>query len=264
MTNFRGFRAADENNVPTLYIYDDIGPAVWGMIDAETVIGELEAFGNVDEINLRINSQGGDVFEAFAIYNALLRHEAQVIVDVDALAASAASLIAMAGNRIRMAENAMLMIHDPWTFAIGNSDELGKVIEVLDKITQTIVDTYVARAGNKSDAETIRQQMRDETWLTAQESIDAGLADEIGQAMQVAAHVTPELYARCPLKPTATSPKPAGQFQRPAASMRPYRSDNGGTANKSTDLATVKLRLETRLAVLYKPKRCKRLDCAEY
>ncbi|PKE61557.1 Clp protease ClpP [Macrococcoides caseolyticum] len=110
---------------------------------------ELKELGDVSKIYLNINSPGGDVFEGQAIYSMLKRHKAHIVARIDGCAASIASVIAMAGDTVSMPNNAMLMIHDPWTFAIGNSREMRKVADDLDKINESIVNTYL----NKTDAE---------------------------------------------------------------------------------------------------------------
>lgn len=168
-----------------------------GMVSAQSVIKELEKYKG-QAVTVRINSGGGDVFEAHAIYNALRRHGSRVTVEVDSLAASAASFIAMAGDTISMAQNAMMMVHEAWTFAIGNKNELRKSADLLDKIDQTIRDIYAARAGTKSTAEQISELVKNETWLTAQEAVDTGLADSIGQPMNVAANIKQGRYNNTP------------------------------------------------------------------
>src|ERR1051326_7085538 len=111
--NFKSSVSSDGSNL-LLMVYDELGPEWLGMISAETFVPILDSFKG-STINVRINSPGGDVFEGNAIYNALVRHPAQVIVDVDGLAASAASVVAMAGSKIRMAANSMIFVHEPWS-----------------------------------------------------------------------------------------------------------------------------------------------------
>lgn len=128
------------------------------------------------DITVRINSPGGDVFAGVSIYNALVEHDGKVTVKVDALAASAASFVAMAGEDIIMLPGSMMMIHNPWTFAMGNKDELAKVVEMLEKTGESISSIYEARTGKSK--EEVAQLLEDETWMTAQEAVDLGFATE--------------------------------------------------------------------------------------
>lgn len=180
---------------PELYLYDEIGPAYWGLIDAKMVIDALEEFKG-QRVVVRINSPGGSVFEANAIYNALSRHPGGVDVEIDALAASAASYIAMAGKRIGIAENAMMMIHNAWTIAIGNANDLRETAALLDKMDATITDMYAARSG--TDREQIASWSAAETWFTAKEAVEAGLADEISLPLQTAANLGHVAFRNAP------------------------------------------------------------------
>lgn len=168
----------------TLYLYDEIGPANWGLIDAMAVIEALAACGG-KPVNLRINSPGGDVFEGLAIYNALQRHAPGVTCHVDALAASSASIVALGGKKLCMAKNAMLMIHNAWTFAMGNAEELRKCADTLEKVDGQLCSTYCQKSGMKPDE--CKQLMDAETWLTADEALAKKLCDEISSEAGVAA-----------------------------------------------------------------------------
>lgn len=173
-----------DNRPPEILLYDDIGPSYWDLIDAMMVRRALAQLGDVGEITLRINSLGGDVFEAAAIYNAVAQHPAKVHVAVDGIAASAASLIAMSGDRIEIAANAMFMIHRASTIAWGNAEDLKQILQALETIDQTAIDVYVARAGGKSTQEQLREWLDAETWFSAEAAVDAGLADAVGQALK--------------------------------------------------------------------------------
>jgi ATP-dependent protease ClpP protease subunit len=184
-----------------IYIYDDIGPEWWGLIGAKTVLGELDKASKGAPVTVRINSPGGDVVEAQAIYNALRRHSdagGQVIVEIDALAASAASYVAMAGDTIRIAENAMLMIHNAWTVAFGNASEMRSTADLLDKFDGIITATYSSRVGTKSTRQQIVDWMLAETWMTANEAVNRGFADEIGTPLHVAAAVKEGRFRKMP------------------------------------------------------------------
>lgn len=168
------YRITNKTDGAEVYIYDEIG--YWGTTAADFV-RELQDIDR-DRIRLHINSPGGEVFDGIAIYNAIRDHEAQVTVHIDSLAASIASVIAMAGDRIVMARNGQMMIHDALTITVGNAADHAKAIEQLDRVSETIADTYAQRAGGKPAQ--WRDRMRAETWYTAQEAADAGLVDEIG------------------------------------------------------------------------------------
>ena len=162
----------------------------------------LKQLGDVDTINLHINSPGGSVFEGIAIYNMLKSNPAQINVYVDALAASIASVIAMSGDNIFMPSNSMLMIHNPWTMAMGNANDLRKQADDLDRIGELSVTTYLDKAGGKLDADTLHQLMDDETWLTAQEAVNYGLATEVIDDNQMAACADPDFLKQFRNVPT--------------------------------------------------------------
>lgn len=172
-----------------LYLYIEI--ASWGggyaAHSAQSFKQELDNLGDLDTLNIYINSPGGDVFEGNTIMNMLKRKKWIKNVYVDGLAASIASVIAMAGDKIIMPNNAMMMIHNAWTYAAGNSQELRKLADDLDKVNASIRQTYLDKAGDKLDEETLTTLMDNETWLTAQECYDYGLCDQVGEDKSVAA-----------------------------------------------------------------------------
>ena len=168
-----------------IWLYDQVGEGFFGGMSAKTFNDELNKLGKVDTINLRINSPGGSVFDGVAIYNTLKRHPARLEVDVDGIAASIASVIAMAGDEIRMAANSMMMIHDPYGMSMGNADEMRKTADLLDQIKGTIVDTYAKRTGETDS--TIASMMTNETWMTADEAKRYGFADVITEEQRIAA-----------------------------------------------------------------------------
>jgi len=172
-------QAKDES--ATIYIYDEISS--WG-ITASQFVKDLNAT-KAKTISLRINSPGGNVFDGMAIYNALKQHPAKVTSEVDGIAASIASIIAMAGEEIRIAENAFFMIHNAWAFAIGTSSEMSKMAETLDKIDTQMEKIYAKRTGQEQDK--VRQMMAEETWMNADEAKEFGFADSIGDKIAAAA-----------------------------------------------------------------------------
>jgi ATP-dependent protease ClpP protease subunit len=179
----RGYAVAlaeEGQPAPTLYLYDILGVDMFGGIPARQVVDDLKALGDVPELSVRINSPGGDVFEAIAVYAALVRFPAKVTVHVDGVAASSASLVAMAGNKTLVAENAMVMIHRPWTAAMGDAPEMRRQAEVLDKAWSAMLATYARRTGRR--AATFEQRVADsggEWWLSAEDAVAEGLADAV-------------------------------------------------------------------------------------
>ena len=171
-------RAADSAEV---WIFDEIGE---GGIGAEQFCRDLQALRAVKNLTLRINSPGGCAFSGVAIYNALARHQARKTVWVDGIAASIASVIAMAGNEIRIPENAIVMIHDPYALCMGTAEDMRITATALDKVKTSLVSAY-KRCGQTED--TIRAWMRDETWFTGVEAVNAGLADRLEQPVKIAA-----------------------------------------------------------------------------
>jgi ATP-dependent protease ClpP protease subunit len=163
-----------------IFLYDAIGDPWWGMIGAENVIGDLAKMAG-KRVTMRIASPGGSVDEGRLIYNALKRYQGGVDVVVDSSAYSIASYIAMAGERVVMAKNAMLMIHNPWTIAMGDAAELRKTADVLDKYRDSIVDAYTDKSDK--DRKKMLAILDAETWYTAQEAVDEGFATEIGDIL---------------------------------------------------------------------------------
>lgn len=149
----------------------------WGLSDRE-FIRDVEAAGDdIELIEVTINSRGGEVDHGLAIYNYLKSHSAAVSVRIDGIAASAASMIALAGDEIIMPENTLMMVHNPWTFAAGNAKQLRKTAEDLEKFEKSLLATYMART-NKSEEE-IYTLLDEETWLTAAEAVELGFADKV-------------------------------------------------------------------------------------
>jgi len=169
-----------------MYIYDDIGDSWFGGLTAKQFKDELKDLGDVEKIALHINSYGGNVFDGVAIYNLLVNHKATVEVLIDGIAASIASVIAMAGNTIKMAENGMLMIHEAWGMAVGNADEMRRTADSLEKINETIRVTYAKRTG--IDDGDLVDMMAAETWMTAQKAKEKGFIDDMQPALEMAAH----------------------------------------------------------------------------
>lgn len=167
-----------------VYVYGEIG--TWG-ITANQFVRDLAALDDgVSPIVVAFNSIGGDLFDGLAIHNALSRLGERCTGRVDALAASAASVAVCGAHRVVIASNAMLMIHNPWTYAAGDAEDLRKVATALDQAMEAIIAAYKAKAPNIDEVE-LRRMVNAETWLTASEAVALGLADEVGEGVAVKA-----------------------------------------------------------------------------
>jgi len=154
-----------------LFIYSDIGESWWGeSVAAVDFVRDIAAL-DVDTITLRINSYGGSVSDGIAIYNAIKRHPAKVTTCIDGIAASIASLIAMAGDSVEMAENATLMIHAPWTYADGNSADLRRTADMLDVWAQAMATSYANKTGKPVDEMLALLTDGADHWYTAEQAL---------------------------------------------------------------------------------------------
>lgn len=207
--------ALDGGQATDVYLYGEIG--YWG-ITATDVVNQLLSIGT-PRITLRINSEGGDVFDGVAIYNALMEHPAAIDTEIDGLAASMASLIAMAGDTRTMKTGTQMMIHDAHGMVIGNEADMRTYADLLDRICTEMAGIYAARAGGT--AEEWRAVMRAETWYTAAEAVTAGLATAGPAAVNAgddAPHLVPAATARLDLG--RTSFLYAGRAAAPAPPSR--------------------------------------------
>lgn len=173
--------AAADDQPETLSIYDEIG--FWG-VQSKDFRASLDAVKS-KVLNVEINSPGGDMFAGVAMYNMLRASGKEIVVKVMGVAASAASLIAMAGDKIIMPSNTMMMIHNPWTIIAGNAEELRETADALEKMGNSVVGTYVKRTGMK-EAE-MQALLATDTWLTADEALDKGFATEVVDEIKVSA-----------------------------------------------------------------------------
>jgi ATP-dependent protease ClpP protease subunit len=156
-----------------ILIYSDIGESFFGdSVSAVMVKDQLKDM--TGDISVRVNSPGGDVFDGFAIFNLLDQHDGKVTIHIDGLAASAASVVAMAGDEIVIADNALMMIHDPWTMSVGNAADMRGTADLLDKIRDSIVTTYMTKTN--LPIEEVTAMMGAETWFSAAESVANGFA----------------------------------------------------------------------------------------
>lgn len=190
---FWSFKALADNK-GELSVYGEIADSQGGWFsDGNEVTptsfkAELDALGDITTLNVYMNSPGGDVFAGQTIYSQLKRHKATVNMHIDGLAASIASVIAMAGDTIDMPANAMMMIHHPMSGVWGNAHEMRAMADTLDKVCESIQETYLAKASNMS-REDLVVLLDAETWLTAQECFDLGLCDFVDEEKSIAASV---------------------------------------------------------------------------
>lgn len=219
----------DGERVAEIYILEEIGQDWWtgDGVAAKEFIEAVRALGEVDRIELHVSSPGGSVVDGLAIYNFLRQHPAPVTAYVDGIAASIASVIVMAGDEVVMPENALLMIHDPWSVVVGNAADLRKTADDLDKIKAGIVAAYVRKTGLPRDE--VGRLMSEESWLTAAEAVELGFADRTDEPILAAALVDPEAaraevdrLVRDRLAPPAPEPKgePAAAPEPPAEPPR--------------------------------------------
>ena len=219
-----------------IVIYDAIGKSFWDddAVSAKNFIDALGGLGDVDSITLRINSPGGDVFDGVAIYNAIKNHKANVVAQIDGIAASAASLIAMAANRIVMPSNAFMLVHRSAGFSMGNADDMRAIADDLDRIDKAITATYVARTGQA--AAKVKALMKEDRLMDAAEARELGYADEVTPPMKMSAKFSLRLLPKAaaerfraetgegqgdPPLPVSEPQKPVEQPEAPPASPNP-------------------------------------------
>ena len=180
------YEIKNKSDKAEIWIYEEIGEDFWtgGGVTAKGFQKELAAI-KADKIDLHINSPGGLVFDGITIYNLLKQHPANITTYIDGLAASIASVIALAGDSVIMAENALFMIHKASGLVMGNSDDMRAFAEKLDKVNTSIATTYISKTGK--DEPEINDLMAAETWMTAAEALDFGFVDEISGEADMAA-----------------------------------------------------------------------------
>lgn len=183
------FRVLNKGKTAEIYIYEEIGAGWFGGISAKSFLDEMKSVKDAEQLNIYINSAGGDVFDGLTIYNQIKRHPGKKHVEIDGIAASIASVIAMAADpgELHMAENAMMMIHNPWGMVMGYADEMRSYAETLDKVRESILSTYATREGVDQGA--VSDLMDAETWLNAAEAAELGLVDIVSEEKQMAAHI---------------------------------------------------------------------------
>ncbi len=185
-------------NRAVIDIYERIGQGWFEGLTAKQFRLDLAELGDVNEIEVHINSEGGSIFDGLAIYNTLVAHEAKVFVHVDGMALSIASVIAMAGDEIHIAENAWLMIHDPWSWVSGSSEDLRREADLLDSLKGSLVSSYKRHVDLSN--EELGQMMAAETWLSAEDAVAKGFAHVVDHETSAAAACAddPSIFQQVP------------------------------------------------------------------
>lgn len=170
-----------------LFLYGEISDSSWfgDEVTPAQFQKDLVGLGQIDALDVFINSPGGDVFAGISIYHILKRHEASITVHVDGIAASAASIVAMAGDRIVMPKAATLMIHNAWSFGAGNKTKMRAMADELERLDGQLADIYASRTGK--DAATVSVWMDQERWMSGDEALKDGFCDEVEENAQIAA-----------------------------------------------------------------------------
>jgi len=189
-------------------IYDVIG---WPFIDANMFARDFNRIES-KEITVGINSPGGDVFDGTAIFNTIESHPARIITRIDGVAASMASIVALAGDEIQIAKNAYYMMHNPWSFAMGDYIEFQKEADLLKRIAGTLAQTYSDRTSIK--IETVQAMMDDETWIIGEELVDQGFADKVVGDKKASAVFDLGMYSNAPKDITGQSTKKPIETER--------------------------------------------------
>lgn len=214
-----------------VFIYDQIGEDWWtgNGVTAKAFIDELGQI-TAPNIDLHLNSPGGSVFDGQAIYNALVRHPARITTYIDGLAASIASVIALAGERVVMAQNALFMIHNPMSTVSGYASDMRKMADVLDKIKSSILGVYENRTNLTN--EELAAAMDGETWYTAEEAANAGFVTDIAAAQPIAAKFDLSAlgFKHAPLN-SVEQPEPVEQVEKISDADGASESDSSGGAS---------------------------------
>ncbi len=167
-----------DDTTPTIDIFDVIGEDFFGSgFTAKRMSAALRSIGEDKDIIVNINSPGGDVFESATIYNLLAQHKGNVTVNILGLAASGASVIAMAGDKINISKIGFLMIHNAWSIVMGNKDDLREAANTLEQFDKSILSAYLARTD--MEEKKLSKMMNDETWIGADQALELGFADEL-------------------------------------------------------------------------------------
>jgi ATP-dependent protease ClpP protease subunit len=219
---------AKGNKSAEINIYGDIGESWWGeSISAKQFVKDVAAL-DVESLTVRINSYGGSVSDGIAIYNAIKRHKASTTIAIDGVAVSIASLIAMAGDSVEMADNALMMIHAPWSHTSGNAVDLREAADVLDKFASAMSSSYADKTGKTTEAVMAWLTDGEDHWFTASEALAEGLVDKVTDSVAIAASFN--------LNRFKTIPAAAGIFTQPATQEKPMpdKATNPAASEKPT------------------------------
>lgn len=249
---------AKANQKAEVWLYGDIGD---GGITAKLFAQELMALGDIRHLDIRINSLGGDVFQGIAIYNLLKNYPATKHAHIDGVAASMASVIAMAADVVFMPANTALMIHKPWGIQGGDADAMRHYADVLDKVEDALVMAYVKKSGKSEDE--VHALLKKETWYTAAQAVEAGFADQVTDSLKAVASLqSPRMqeYTNMPeaLKALLTPKASAGTVAAPdapavataapvaaAAPQAAPQSAPSQPAAQQVDIAAIKAQLQS-------------------
>lgn len=218
-----------------ILIYDEIGKSWWGedTVSAKQFVDDLQAIGEVDNIDLRINSPGGDVFDGIAIHNAVKNHKAKVTAYIDGIAASAASFIAMAADSIIMPSNAFMLVHGASGMSFGNAEDMRKMAEDLERINASLTSTYAARTGKT--AAKVEALMAEDRLIDAAECLDFGLCDEMTEPVKMAANYSLKLLPKSAAETiTAAIEKDPEKAPPPASTSEGAGDETGSDPASST------------------------------
>lgn len=238
--------AEGEPKSAEINIFGDIGESWWDeTITAKQFVKDIAAI-DADLLTVRINSYGGSVTDGVAIYNAIKRHPAAVTVSIEAAAYSIASLISMAGDTVQMAENALMMIHAPMTFAQGNSNDMRESADVLDKYAQAMASSYVSKSGQShEDIMALLSDGKDH-WYSAEEAKAAGFVDEITNAVAVAASARIQAAGLARFARQSISHPAAAAAQPPKETTMPNPANPQAAAPATVDAAAILAAEKTR------------------
>ncbi|MDU0441538.1 head maturation protease, ClpP-related [Staphylococcus haemolyticus] len=213
----------------------------------------LKEFGDVKEIEITINSSGGSVFSGINIANQIANHPAHITVNVSGVAASIASVIAVAADTVKMESNSMMMIHEVWAPFMGNHSEMRKFADDLEKINTTVFNSYLNKNPDIDHA-ILKDMMAKETWLTSEECLELGLIDEITEANRVSAKISPEMEARFKNMPVLGGEK----------FMSRYRNEDPNQQPRETSDITVEDVMDKLEEILAEIKKVNDKDAKEY
>ena len=189
-TDWYSVKSASSGEPAEVFIYDQIGASFWDEgVTPSSLIDSIKSLKmkDGDTLSVRINSPGGNMFDGNTIYNYLRSIKQKIEVTVDGMAASAASIIAMAGDTIKMPENSFLMIHNPWMLVAGDSQVMRKTADDLDVMRDGAIKTYLSKTGGKVSRNELVKMLDDETWLGADRAVELGFADEVLEPVRAAA-----------------------------------------------------------------------------